>query len=174
MRLSRVRDRLRATIKGNEYAARLAGVRIGTGCRILSRITNSEPWLVEIGDRVTISSNVTFITHDGSGWLFGDEDGRRYRYAPISIGNDVFVGHGVTILPGVRIDDRVVIGAGSVVTRSVPSGSIVAGVPARRLSDWDTFMSRVAAWPAAASMRGTTYRERVDSIVEDAIAPYLR
>lgn len=52
----------------------------------------------------------------------------------ISIGNDVWIGSGVRILDGVRIDDNVVVGAGSVVTRSVSAHTTVAGVPARVIS----------------------------------------
>ena len=151
---------------GWERWARKQGVRIGTGCRILSNVATSEPWLVSIGDRVTVSSRVSLVTHDGSGWIVQDERGRRYRYAPIRIGDDVFIGAGATIMPGVEIGDRVVVGAGSVVTRSVPAGSVVAGVPARVVSTWDDFVSKMRQWPAAADMRGSTYRERVESIAE--------
>ena len=50
---------------------------------------------------------------------------------PIVIGNDVWLGTRVIVLPGVRIGDGAVIGAGSVVTRDVPARAIVAGAPAR-------------------------------------------
>lgn len=50
---------------------------------------------------------------------------------PITIGNDCWIGGGTVILPGVTLGDRVVVGAGSVVTRDIPSDSIVAGNPAR-------------------------------------------
>ncbi len=50
---------------------------------------------------------------------------------PIAIGSDVWVGGGAIICPGVTVGDRSIIGAGSVVTRDVPSDSIVAGNPAR-------------------------------------------
>lgn len=50
---------------------------------------------------------------------------------PVFIGNDVWIGDRVTILPGVRIGDGCVIGAGAVVTRDIPDRSIAAGVPAR-------------------------------------------
>jgi maltose O-acetyltransferase len=57
---------------------------------------------------------------------------RREEYgAPIEIGSDVWVGAGALILPGVRIGDRAVIGAGSVVTRDVPAGVFAAGNPCR-------------------------------------------
>ena len=57
---------------------------------------------------------------------------RREEYGkPIDIGNDVWVGGGALILPGVRIGSRAVIGAGSVVTRDIPDGVFAAGNPCR-------------------------------------------
>ena len=50
---------------------------------------------------------------------------------PITVGNDVWFGGGVKVLPGVTIGDNVVIGAGSVVSRDIPSNSMAVGVPAR-------------------------------------------
>lgn len=50
---------------------------------------------------------------------------------PVIIGNDVWIGGNVTILPGVNIGDNVVIAAGAVVTKDVPSNSLVGGVPAK-------------------------------------------
>ena len=50
---------------------------------------------------------------------------------PVTVGNDVWIGGGATLLPGVTVGDRSVIGAGSVVTRDVPDDCVVAGNPAR-------------------------------------------
>ncbi|GIQ80928.1 hypothetical protein KIPB_001808 [Kipferlia bialata] len=50
---------------------------------------------------------------------------------PVTIGNRVWLGMGAQILPGVTIGDDCVVGAGSVVTRDIPPGCVVAGVPAR-------------------------------------------
>ena len=50
---------------------------------------------------------------------------------PVTIGNDVWIGGNVTILPGVTIGDRCTIGAGSVVTRDIPAGSLAVGNPCR-------------------------------------------
>ena len=50
---------------------------------------------------------------------------------PIKVGNNVWFGGGVTVLPGVTISDNVVVGAGSVVTHDIPTGVIVAGNPAK-------------------------------------------
>ena len=53
-----------------------------------------------------------------------------YKKAPVVIGDNVWIGANVTILPGVTIGDYVVVAAGAVVTKDVPSGVLVAGVPA--------------------------------------------
>lgn len=55
----------------------------------------------------------------------------RHRAYATEIGADVWVGGGAIILPGVRIGDRAVIGAGSVVTRDIPAGVFAAGNPCR-------------------------------------------
>jgi maltose O-acetyltransferase len=61
---------------------------------------------------------------------------RRQEYGkPVNIGTDVWVGGGAIVLPGVSIGDRAVIGAGSVVTRSIPEGVFAAGNPCRVIRD---------------------------------------
>ena len=57
----------------------------------------------------------------------------RRRARPVSIGHDVWIGHGAVVMPGVTIANGAIIGANAVVTRDVGAFEIVAGVPARRL-----------------------------------------
>ena len=52
-------------------------------------------------------------------------------------------------MPGVRIGDRCVVGVGSVVTRSIPDGTVAVGNPARALDTYDRLLARMKAWPAA-------------------------
>lgn len=126
-------------VKGGVSYARSRGVKVGDDCRIYTTKFGSEPFLIEIGNRVTITSGVILLTHDGSTWLIRDEKGRRYLYRRVRIGDDVFIGVNTIIMPGVVIGDRVVIGAGSVVTKSIPSGTLVAGNPARIIGNFDDY-----------------------------------
>ena len=142
------RFRIVRLFRNGSAAARSLGVTVGRDCRITSCSVRSEYHLLSIGDRVTVSSDVVFITHDGTGWLFRDRRGRRYRTARIDIGSDVFIGARSIIMPGIRIGDRSIVAAGSVVTRSVPAGSVVGGNPARIIGSYETLRTRaLATWP---------------------------
>jgi hypothetical protein len=113
---------------------RRRGVRIGERVDLVGggpHTFGSEPYLVTIGDDVTISHNVDFITHDGGLRVVRDRWPGAYMYAPISVGPRVFIGAHAVLMPGVTVGDGAVIGAMSVVTKDVPAGMVVAGVPAR-------------------------------------------
>ncbi len=122
--------------------ARKIGVHLGEGCRLIDVSFGSEPWLVKLGDRVSIS-NARFITHDGGVWVLRERHPKIDCCAPIIVGDNVFIGSGTIILPGVTVGNNVVIGAGSVVVSNIPSDSIVAGVPARRIRSVEEYESRI-------------------------------
>ena len=83
---------------------------------------------IEIGDDVLIGQQVVIATlnHD----LAPARRGNMFP-APVKIGNKVWIGAHVTILPGVTVRDGAVVGAGAVVTKDVPANAVVAGVPAK-------------------------------------------
>ena len=112
--------------------ARKIGVKIGDRCRLISVDFGEEPFLISIGNHVSIT-NATFITHDGGVWIFRDEMPDLDLFKPITIGNNVFIGYGTVILPGAIVSDNVVIGAMSVVSGFIPPDSICAGVPAKKI-----------------------------------------
>lgn len=85
---------------------------------------------VTIGDDCFIGPNVSIYTACHS--TDPTERNTRQEWArPVRIGNNVWIGGSVTILPGVSIGDNVTIGAGSVVTRNIPSNSVAVGNPAK-------------------------------------------
>lgn len=85
---------------------------------------------VEIGDNVFIAPNCCITTAGHPINIDERNRGLEYSY-PIKIGNNVWIGAGVNILPGVTIGDNVTIGAGSVVNKSIPANSIAVGNPCK-------------------------------------------
>ena len=139
---------------------RQLGARVGDDCRLLIRSLGSEPWLVSIGNHVTISLNVMLLTHDGATWIFTHEDPSLQRFGPIEILDNCFIGAGAIIMPGVRIGPNAVVGAGALVTKSVPPHAVVAGVPARPVSDVASYKTKlVASW---AEQRPPAYLQELD------------
>jgi acetyltransferase-like isoleucine patch superfamily enzyme len=158
-------------IKGGAATARLLGVAIGKDCRIYIRNFGSEPFLITIGDRTTITSGVRILTHDGSTGLVRNEAGHRYqRYAPVRIGDDVFIGVNAILMPGVTVHSRSIIGAGSVVTRDVAEGTIVAGNPARVVGTFESFQARIrSTCPNDEDLKAAeTYQARIALALEIA------
>jgi acetyltransferase-like isoleucine patch superfamily enzyme len=99
------------------------GAKIGKFVRMWGRIDLSRPDLVTIGDYVIIGGETCLITHCPI---------KLYKDKPeIVIGNNVYIGMKCCVLPGVTIGDNVIIGAGSVVSKDIPSNSIAAGNPCR-------------------------------------------
>ncbi|MBR4846234.1 MAG: acetyltransferase, partial [Bacteroidaceae bacterium] len=93
---------------------------------------------VRIGDNVLMASHI-FISDNSHGSYKGDENDtnpnippikREYATAPVSIGDNTWIGEGVTIMPGVTIGKGCVIGAHSIVNKSIPDYSVAVGSPA--------------------------------------------
>jgi acetyltransferase-like isoleucine patch superfamily enzyme len=104
---------------------------------------STEPWLIEIGNDVYITAGCQFITHDGGTLILRKEIPDLEITAPIKIGNDVYIGLNSTIMPGVTIGNRVIIGAGSIVAKSIPDNSVAAGVPARVIKTVDQYLEGI-------------------------------
>lgn len=122
---------------------RKKGCIIGTKCNIGSDIATSEAWLIEIGNNVTISSEVLFVTHDAS---IGKVVGKKVATdlcGKIVIGNNCFIGARSTVLYGVELADNIIIAAGSVVTKScLQKNVILGGNPAQIIGNWSEFAKK--------------------------------
>ena len=132
MLLVKIISKLKDAYKRQDHIkyARYLGVKVGNNCRFVDNPAwGTEPYLISIGNHVLISGKVTFLTHDGSTWVFREEGPYKdtYKFGPITVGNNCFIGLNSTILPNVEIGDNSIIAAGSMVTKSVPTGEVWGG-----------------------------------------------
>lgn len=125
-------------------------VRIGDDVEINDHVHIAAVRSVTIGDHTLIASRVFISDHN-----HGDLDGRAAENGPavppavrplavkpVRIGDRVWIGEGALILPGVTIGDGAIVGGGAVVTRDVPAGAVVAGIPARIVRQFDEATGR--------------------------------
>ena len=115
-------------------------IYFGNNCEVNMNCTFLDDNKIIIGDNALIAPNVQIYTafHPvNARERFGEpkEDGTfqfcKTQTAPVTIGNNVWIGGGAIIMPGVKIGDNVVIGAGSVVTKDIPSNKVAYGNPCR-------------------------------------------
>lgn len=117
---------------------REGGGIVGEKVDILSSIIDlGEPYLIHIGDRVTITG-ARVLTHDASlkKTIGYSKTGKVY------IGSDVFIGVGSIVLPNTTIGNKVVIGAGSIVAKDIPDNSVAVGNPIRILCTYDEYVEK--------------------------------
>lgn len=137
------------TVERDRLLSRLLGKK-GRNCNIVQPFHCDLGYNIEVGDnffanyncvildeaKVTFGDNV-FIAPNCGFFCAGhpldvEQRNRGLEYAyPIIVGNNVWIGAQVCVLPGVTIGDNTVIGAGSVVTRDIPSGVVAVGNPCR-------------------------------------------
>ena len=152
------------SMKGNIKHWRKKGISIGKNCYIFSELpVGRDCFLLSIGDRVLISNHVTFLQHDASMCVathseFTDVLGKT------TIGDDCFIGFGSIIMPGVSLANGTIVGAGSVVTKSVnKSDMIIAGNPARIICSKEDFLKK-----------NLKYAVNLDGMNQSDIAKYLQ
>lgn len=139
-----IKEIRRKLYSANEFA-KMTGVSYGTNCKFLTKNFGSEPYLIEIGNNVELSVDVTFVTHDGSLWVIRnlyEEYQNTDIIKPIKIGNNVFIGAQSILLPGVIIGDNVIVGAGSLVNKKLESNYVYAGVPTRQICRIDDYIKK--------------------------------
>lgn len=135
--ISDAKKRTEVLIKKNMFR------KIGKNFFFQPRIIPDEPKLISFGDNVCIASGVTFVTHDVIDKVLNKMNYNinfNYNCAPIEIGNNVFIGCNVTVLPNIKIGNNVIVAAGSVITKDVPDNSIIGGNPSKIIGTFDEYV----------------------------------
>lgn len=111
----------------------------GEGLFFQPRKLPADPKFIRIHNNVVIAADVTFVTHDVIYILMRNMNKRpvAQHVDCIEVMDNVFIGLGAIIMPGVKIGENSVIAAGSVVTKDVPPNSVVGGNPAKVIGSFD-------------------------------------
>jgi maltose O-acetyltransferase len=144
------------TIPSRMEELRGYGMTIGEKCTIALDAEFEEAWAshIRIGNEVSIARGARFISHDASTWRALGAT----RVGIIEIGDRSFIGAYTIVMPNVRIGSDVVVGSGSVVTRHVPDGTVVAGNPARKICMTSELYEKVKNKLSQAPCFGEEYR----------------
>lgn len=122
------------------------GVNFGVNCKFNKEISfGSEPYLINIGNDFYCSTGIKFVTHDGSiNVLRNIYPKLRHAdvFGRILIGNNVFLGVNVIVLPNSIVEDNVIVGAGSIVKGHLRSGFVYAGVPAKKVCSLNEYKNK--------------------------------
>ena len=124
------------------------GLKVGKNVRFVEVPQfGTEPFLIEIGDETTFSNNVRFVNHDGgqNALHFFDKYKDVRTFSRIKIGKQCLIGADCTIMPGVEMKDNCVLGAGSILTSSMPAGTVFAGVPAKYICTIEEYGDKLLA-----------------------------
>lgn len=141
---SKIKGKFLHEFKPLKYAA-CVGVNFHPGeLHIYGDINwGTEPWIITLGKNVYLTEGVKFITHDGGTLLYRHLVPDLEITKPITVGNDVYIGNNVIILPGVTIGNNVIIGAGAIVSKDIPDNSVAVGVPARVIKTADEYFEKI-------------------------------
>jgi acetyltransferase-like isoleucine patch superfamily enzyme len=127
-----------------EYVRRWGRLhRVGEACSILPSTTFTDPEYVSLGNNVHFS-DCTILGHDGSIAMLAqafDEPFDSVGY--VVIHDNVFIGYGAIVMPNCSIGPNAIVAAGSVVTKDVPANTVVGGVPAAVIADFDEHVERL-------------------------------
>lgn len=158
-----------STVEWTEYLRRHGGFRsFGKDCFISMESTFTDPHFTSIGNNVRIAG-AWISGHDGSVNMLNRAYGKKLdAVGAVFIHDNVFVGRGATILPGVTIGPNAIVGAGSVIAKDIPPNSVFAGNPVKFIRTLDEHVEIIEArtkaypWYPLIERRGDSYDAEIE------------
>ena len=155
--------------------------KMGKHCSIQTNVVITDPAYLSIGNNVRLSGCKLF-GHDGTVNMLNRAYGLNLdKVGPIVIGDNVFIGDGAKVMPGVTIGSNVVIAAGAIVAGNVESHCVYAGIPAKQIGKIDDLVTRMARnssscpWAPLIQKRGSSFDPALEpELVEMRVAHFFQ
>jgi len=152
---------------------------IGDDCAFWPYTNITDPEYTRLGNNVMLTA-CTILGHDGSVAVLNKAYKKKLdSVGKVDIKDNVFIGHGAIVLPNVTIGPNAIVAAGAVVTKDVPEGVIVGGVPAKVIGQLDDFVKRLEKrtemypWANIIKSRDGSFDPKVESLLKDMRAKYF-
>ena len=128
--------------RGNYLRDKHIFAEVGENVRFQPRLIPLYPELIKLHDNIMIAAGVRFVTHDASYAIFNGMDMGHFpeKVGCIEVMSNVYIGYNCTIMSNVRIGDKIIIGANSIVTKDLEPNGVYVGSPARKISTFDEFV----------------------------------
>jgi acetyltransferase-like isoleucine patch superfamily enzyme len=157
------------SLEFGEFMKRHGGLySVGNDVAINVGINITDPAYVRIGNNCSLSA-CTLLGHDGVIRILNNAYGKKLdSVGKIDIRDNSFVGHGAIVMPGVTIGPNSIVSAGSVITKDVPPGMIVGGVPGKVIGTTQALVERLQErtdsypWRELIVSRDNTFDPRIE------------
>lgn len=142
MMIRNIFNKIRKKVLSPEKYARYIGVNMGENNFVPDKETwSSEPYLITVGNNCQITMGVRIFTH-GGGQAIRHQIPDFDAFGKVVIEDYVYIGNNALIMPGVTIGEHSIVAAGSIVTKSVPPNTVVAGNPAKIVCSVNDYIER--------------------------------
>ena len=141
---------------------------MGENCFFQPHKLPTDPKCIKFHNNVFVAADVTFINHDVIFLMLNHMDNERHceHLDCIEVMDNCFLGLGSKIMGGVKIGPNAIVAAGSVVTKDVPPGTVVAGVPARVIGSFEDVVKKQAEESAQVKINDIFNQARIDQAWE--------
>lgn len=122
--------------------------------------------LIRLHNNIVVANNVSFITHDAIYDVLNHMDMGEFKQHLdcIEVMDNVFIGYGAILMPGIRIGPNAIVAAGSVVTKDVPVGVVVGGNPAKVIGKFSDVVAKQKKYTETTAVTDRFNKEEIEKV----------